>query len=172
MKTESNTLQNLVRYSLLASIATLLQISVIFLPGLGRILGAFNTLPIALAARISPRGGILCYIISTWLTLVMIPSEAPLLVLCTGPLGVALGWGLHLSAGKRKTALSGALIFMCGLLLITLLLGLPVFGPILQGKGLIIMLGFYAGFAWVYSYAWLRMVKKMVGQLERMGVRL
>lgn len=171
MNNDSKALQKLVRYSLLASIAILLQISVVLFPGVGAMFGPFNTLPIALAAYISPKGGFLCYIIATWLTLMIVPTAAPILALCTGPLGIALGWGLHYSLPRMATVLTGATMFTAGILLMTQLLGVPFF-TFAAGRGFTTTLLIYAGFSLIYSYAWVRFVKRVVGQLERMGVRL
>lgn len=171
MDNDRKTLQKLVRYSLLASIAILLQISVVFFPGLGTMLGPFNTLPIALAAYISPRGGLFCYVVATWLTLTIVPTEVPILALCTGPLGIALGWGLHRSLPRTAVILTGAAMFTTGMFLITKLLGVPFFA-FAAGRGFTTMLLIYAGFSLVYSYAWIGVVERVVRQLGRMGVRL
>lgn len=171
-KDKGKALQSLVRYSLLASITTLLQISVVLLPGVGHILGAFNTLPIAIATYISPQGGILCYLVSLWLTLVIAPSETPLLALCTAPLGVFIGWGLTRSFPKSGTIVIGTISFTIGMFLITKLLGIPAFGPVLAGNTFTTMLLFYAGFSFVYSWAWFGLVEKVIRQLQRLGVKL
>lgn len=171
MNKDPKTLQKLVRYSLLASTATLLQISIVFFPGIGRMFGPFNTLPIALAAYISVRGGLLCYVIATWLTLTIVPTEAPILALCTGPLGIALGWGLHRSLSKNTLILIGGATFTCGMFLITKLLGMPFF-VFAAGRGFMTVFLIYAGFSLLYSYAWVGLMKRVVRQLRNMGVRL
>lgn len=160
-------IQKLVRYSLLASITTLLQLSAIFFPGPGHILSAFTTLTVAIAAYMGPRGGIFCYVISTMLTFMLQPSELPLLALCTAPLGLILGWSLHYRFYKLLTVLAGTVILTNGLLIITFILGVPAFGALLFNSGYWTNITIYACFSFVYSYAWYGFVKQIIGNLGR-----
>lgn len=173
MKSESPaSLRNMVRYSLLASVATMLQMSAVLFPGPGRILAAFNTLPIALAAYIGPRGGFFCYLVSAWLAMTIMPAEMPVLVLCTAPLGLVLGWGVHYSLKDPVVILAGTITFAAGMALMTLLLGIPAFGPLFAGKKFPVMFGFYTSFALAYSWAWLGLVKKIIRQMSKVGLDL
>lgn len=165
-------LRNLVRYSLLASIAALMQASAGFFPGPGHVLGAFNTLPIAMAAFISPKGGLFCYIISSWLTFIIMPAQMPLLILCTAPLGLALGTGIHFNAKMSFCIISSAVILTMGMAVLTVILGIPAFGSILKGKGFGIILSFYTCFALVYSYAWYNFAGRIIYQLNKLGLKL
>lgn len=165
-------LRNLVRYALLASLATLMQVSAGFFPGPGHVIGAFNTLPVALAAYISPLGGFFCYLVSGWLTFSIMPSEMPILTLCTAPLGLALGTGMHFDAKKLFTILGGSILLTGGMVILTTLLGIHPFSKILTGQGFTVVLVMYFVFSLVYSYSWYHFARRIVYQMQSLGFTL
>jgi len=157
------------RFSLLASLTALMQIAPGLIPGPGHVLSALGTLPVAVAAFISPRGGMLVAFVSAWLTFMVQPSEAPILILCTGPLGVILGTGLHRSARPITSIVMGTLTLGSGVLVLTFGLGMPAFGPLLSDSNIIIFTGFVTGFSLLYNWAWFRFLRSLLKKLGRTG---
>lgn len=168
MKKRSPTsVRNLVRYSLLASLTALMQVSAGLFPGPGHVVSAFGTLPVAVAAFLSPRGGVACFIISAWLTLIVLPAELPTLALGTAPLGLIIGLGLHYSLAAPVVIITGAVHLTMAMLFMTLVLGIPVFGSYLDSSAIFTLTAVYGGFSLLYSTAWLGFIKKVVFRLTR-----
>ena len=167
LKNKNVSVTDLVRYSLLASLTGLLQVSAALFPGPGNMLSFFSTLPIALAAYISPSGGLACAVISGWLTLVIRHVGLPAFALIMAPLGLAAGTGLHYSVKRSGAILAGAAAVTAGLLFITYVLGFPAFGYSLEQSTILVALPFYASFSLVYSYAWYNFIKKVINRLTR-----
>ncbi len=163
--------RSLVRYSLLASLAALLQASGGFFPGPGHVLSAFSALPVAVAGFMSPWGGVACFAVSVFLTFVIQPAEAIILVFCNAPLGLVIGWGLHHSYRIFNVTLAGTVVLTTGMLILTFGLGFPVFGPIPVERSILTLLPLYTGLAFVYTYAWFRFSQGMIKRLIRTGFK-
>ena len=159
--------RELTRYSLLASLTGLLQVSAALFPGPGNMLSFFSTLPIAMAAFMNPWGGIACAIISGWLTLTIRPIGLPAFALVTAPLGLVIGIGLHYSLKTPVILIMGTAILTLGQLCITYVLGFPAFGYSLENGTIFKVLPFYALFALVYNYSWFRFIRKLMYRFKR-----
>jgi len=172
LKSKTNvSVRSLVRYSLLASLAALLQASGGFFPGPGHVLSAFSALPVAVAAFMSPWGGITCFAASAFLTFMIQPAGSIILTLCNAPLGFVIGWGLHHSYRALKVILIGTVVLTTGMLILTFGLGFPVFGPFPVKKHLFTLLPLYTWLAFLYTYAWLRFSQSMIKRLVNIGLK-
>ncbi|WP_418790430.1 hypothetical protein [Phosphitispora sp. TUW77] len=167
MKNKNISVTSLVRYSLLASLTGLLQVSAALFPGPGNMLSFFSSLPIALAAFISPWGGVACTIISGWLTLLIRPVGLPAFALIMAPLGLVIGISLHYSTKPQGAILAGTAAVTTGLLFITYVLGFPAFGYSLEKSTIFAVLPFYASFSLIYNYAWYNFIKKVLIRLTK-----
>lgn len=165
----SSGIKDFTRFALLASLTALMQISPALIPGPGHVLSAMGTLPVSVAAVIRPRGGVIVAVVSALLIFMLQPAEAPFLVLCTGPLGLALGWGLHHSDRPLFPVLAGTLALTSGTLLLTFGLGIPAFGLLLSGRGMVTVTAFLASFSLLYSWAWFRFLRTLLKRLTRTG---
>ncbi|PKM80360.1 MAG: hypothetical protein CVU89_14215 [Firmicutes bacterium HGW-Firmicutes-14] len=168
MKNQRKTagIRDLVRYSLLASFAALLQVAATLFPGPGHVLSAFSTLPLALASYIAPGGGAASLVIAAWLVLVIQPADLITFLLFTGPLGLVLGWGLHNRAGTPAVVLAGAATLTAAMVFMTHVLGAPFFREFLYNKTTVTVIFTYAAFALLYSWSWVRFLKKVFGRLD------
>lgn len=164
---KSISVQNLVRYSLLATLAAMCQVSGSFFPGPGYVLSAFSTLPVAMAAYINPVGGIYCAVVASWLTFMLQPVEVIWLLLNTAPLGLVIGAGLHWSWRPQLIVLAGTFTLTSAMLFTTYILGIPSFGKIVDPARIWLVITVFAGFSAVYAFAWLRFIRKFVRRLER-----
>lgn len=172
MKSKTSvSVRSLVRYSLVASLASLLQVSGAFFPGPGHVLSAFSALPMAVAAFMSPWGGVTCFAVSAFLTFILQPAASIIFTLCNAPLGFVIGWGLHHSHSTFKITLIGTVVLTTGMLILTFGLGFPVFGPFPVRKHLFTLLPLYIGLAFLYTYAWLRFSQSMLKRLVNIGLK-
>ena len=171
MKNKQNaSVAKLVLCSQMAAITVLLQISIGLLPGPGHILSAFGTLPVAIAAFIAPGPGIMCVLVSSWLTFILLPAELPIFVLCIAPLGLFIGLGLHYSLKPLFVVLVCTFILAAGMLSITFGFGMPAFGPFLVGERYSVLFVCYLGFSFIYSSAWYSFTCRVLTRLRRKGL--
>lgn len=139
---------------LMAALTACFQLAAAFLPGPGHALSAMGTLPIALLACISPAAGLAALLTGSVLVSMISPAEAPILLLMTGPLGLALGWAKNRLFPRWLQVLWAGLILAAGMSLLTYLVGMPAFGNLLAGWGPWLVLAFYLCFAFVYTWLW------------------
>lgn len=162
----TNSLQKFNTCALLASLTVLFQISMGVLPGIGHILSAAGVLPISLMGIVSPGTALMGVAVSAWLTFIILPHELPMFILCTAPLGLVLGFGIHFSLKSPITIIIGTGAFAAGMMIIAFFLGVPAFGPILANKGFYTVFVFYIGFSLAYCMAWLSFITQMKKRLK------
>lgn len=142
----------LVISALLASLAAVFQSAGGFIPGIGYIISPFSTLPIVVAACISPASGFFAYIVAIGLLFMVQPGELFIFPFTTGLLGLAIG--LSIKVLKRRLSivlLSGAALFM-GICFVAFVLRFPIFGSSsVTGP---IILSILLSFSFLYSYLW------------------
>lgn len=143
--------------ALMAALAAILQAAGGLLPGIGMFLSPFTTLPIVVSTLVSIRTGILTYILTIFLLLLMEPSELFIFPFTTGLLGVGLGWTFRILHRRIDIILINGLLLFTGISIPLYIIGFPVFGPAVASSfdGLIVVL--IIVFSFLYSWLWLEL---------------
>ena len=137
----------------------------VFLPGVGLFLSPFATLPIALAAIISVYLGITSLFASAFVLLLISPQEAIILLITTGPLGLALG--INYSKGLVQALTVSTCTLFLGINLLTFVIGIPAFGNMTSNFSMFTAVFVYLVFSLVYSGIWVLVLKSIVQLLEK-----
>lgn len=156
MVTNSNEqgVSRLMWFALLIATAVLLQVAAGYFPGFGHVLSIFGTVPVLLAGLYGMVPGFAVYTVAGVLILAIQPREAPVFLLTTGLLGLALGF----TCGRRFTPAGRifypAAVLAVGITMLTYGAGMPAFGRLTSctQPGLNIL--FFALFSVVYSFLW------------------
>ncbi len=142
---------------ILTALAILFQSAPIFLPGMGLILSPLATLPVALATIRSSYLGIMVFLSSALVLILVNPQEAAIFIMTTGLLGLSLG----ISLNKRivpSIAVCTIVLFI-GIYLLKNAAGLAVFGSLTSDAPFLIEAALFALFALVYSVIWVFLVR-------------
>ena len=152
--------------AMMASLAAILQASGGLLPGIGMFLSPFTTLPILVSTLVSFRTGILTYILTILLLLLMEPSELFIFPFTTGLLGIGLGWTFRILQRRLQIILINGLLLFIGICIPLYVLGFPVFGPAVASDfaGSILVMIF--GFSLLYSWLWLELGLLFLRKIE------
>ena len=142
--------------SLLGAIAAILQ-SDGLIGGFGYAFSMMATGPMVLSTVISVQFGLLTYIVTATLLLIIQPSEVLVFLFTTGLLGVALGLGFKWSRRKVSVTLTGGLALSAGILLLLFVFHFPVLGPSISSDVNATTILAIEGFSIVYSWIWMRL---------------
>ncbi|MFS0779588.1 hypothetical protein ABC255_26785 [Neobacillus sp. 3P2-tot-E-2] len=156
----------LVASSLMGLIAAILQSAGGVIPGIGMLISPFSSAPIIISMLISPTFGILSYILTIFLLLLIQPSELFIFPFTTGALALGISFGLILfNKGWKVICLSG--LFLCvGICILLYLIQFPVLGPFLIQFRVVNFIIIYS-FSLVYSWFWLELVLRLLPRLVK-----
>lgn len=154
---------------ILTSIAVLFQAAPVFLPTIGLVLSPLSTLPIILAAVFEIPIGIMVLFSSALLLFAISPQEAVIMLLTTGPLGIAIG-GLLFRRGFVVTLLFSTVSLFFGILFMTYVVGIPAFGDFTESFSSTITLMIYLLFSFIYVGFWTICVRRFIERLVRAGL--
>ncbi|MCT2536687.1 hypothetical protein NC661_20000 [Aquibacillus koreensis] len=145
----------LVYGSLLGAIAALLQAAGLF-AGIGYAFSIMATGPIVLATVISIRIGLITYVLTTCLLVIIQPTEVFIFLFTTGLLGVSLGIGFKLVRQTAMVTLIGAVSLATGVLSLLYLFQFPILGPSINSELSVKVIAGVVAFSLVYSWIWMR----------------
>ena len=152
--------------SLLGAIAAILQ-SAGLIGGFGYAFSMMATGTIVLATIISTQFGLLTYVVTALLLLIIQPSEVLVFMFTNGLLGVALGLGFKWTRRIVSVSLVGGLALTSGILLLLMVFHFPVLGPSLSRNVNIPIILAIAGFCYIYSLIWIRVSMSGMNQLNK-----
>ncbi|ULT57325.1 hypothetical protein L1999_01545 [Neobacillus drentensis] len=152
--------------SLLGAIAAILQ-SAGLIGGFGYAFSMMATGPIVLSTVISVQFGLLTYVVTAILLLIIQPSEVLVFLFTTGLLGVALGLGFKWSKQKISVTLTGGLALSAGILLLLFIFHFPVLGPSISSDINPTTILAIEGFSIVYSWIWMRVSIAGIRQITK-----
>jgi hypothetical protein len=154
---------------LFSALAVLLQSAPVYIPGFGLALSPFSTLPVALAAAVSPAAGVISYLCSGVILLFINIQEAVIFVFATGILGLVLG----LLPRKRvlSRALAAGLALFIGLTVLYRGFGIDVFGPVTGSAGDLILPAFLM-FSIAYAILWSFGLKVLFGRYFKKIIKI
>ncbi len=151
----------------LSAFAVLFQLSPVILPGVGLILSPMTTLPIAIAASLPFPLGVLTLLASAPIVFIFSPEECMIMLLTTGPLGIALG-----SVVSRSTPVAlllPALTLFTGMSLLTYVMQIAAFGDLTASFNIPVTLLVFISFSFIYTILWTFLLKKILKRLFRIS---
>jgi hypothetical protein len=131
IRDQSSLTFKLVASALMSLIAAILQSAGGIIPGVGMLISPFSTAPIIISVLISPSYGILSYILTIFLLLLIQPPELIIFPFTTGATAIGIGFGLILFNKVWKVISFSSLFLSIGICLLLYLLQFPVLGPFL-----------------------------------------
>lgn len=149
---------------ILTSIAVIFQSAPIFLPIIGLALSPLSTLPIALAAFYNISLGITVYFSSALILALVSLQETIILLFTTGLLGIGIGAFLYRKGILVSILFSSILLFL-GMILLTFLLGFPVFGDLTSSVSTPLIILVYLSFSLIYAIIWNILIRKFINYL-------
>jgi hypothetical protein len=149
-------LKKLMFAALLAAIAAVFQSFGGLLPAIGYLLSPFSTLPIMLAMLASFRSGVLTYILTICLLLVMEPSELVIFPFTTGLLGLGLGWTFLSIKHPLGIVITNGALLCIGICIPLYGFGFPIFGSYVSPSFTLIPIVVLSAFSLLYSWIWFK----------------
>lgn len=119
--------------SLLASIAALFQLMPVFYSEVFLFLTIFSAVPIYLVARISPKAGLLSYIVAAMLVMIFSMHEGLFFLFTNGIVGLSLGICSFYTEKRRFIWTLSSIILTIALVIINYGIGIPIFGSKIPG---------------------------------------
>ncbi|WP_040209122.1 hypothetical protein [Neobacillus jeddahensis] len=146
--------KRLVVAGLFASIAAILQAAGGFLPVLGYFISPFATAPILFCAILSLPLGTMAYFLTTFMLLILQPSELLVFPFTTGLLGLGTGVAFY-CFNKRLTIIAvGAAFLSLGILSLLYVFTFPVLGPVVSGSFSLLTASAIFLFSFIYNWIW------------------
>lgn len=140
--------------ALFASLAAVLQAAGGLLPGVGYLISPFATAPILLCAMLSFPLGVLSYILTNLLLLILQTSELMVFPFTTGLLGLSVGAAFHFLKMRLTIIITGAIVLTLGILSLLYVFHFPVLGPIVSKSfSFFITSGIFL-FSFLYNWIW------------------
>lgn len=145
----------------------LFQSAPVWLHGLGLFLSPLATLPAALATVLSIPLGVVVYMAAAFLLMIVSPQEAAIFLLGTGLLGLSLGIG-HKKETLQRILISATALFI-GLIFLTKLILIPVFGP-LTPRSLGVEFLVFLPFSLLYTSIWAAVIPFVLSRLDKISL--
>lgn len=158
--------KKLVLGSILAAFAAIFQSAGIFV-GFGYAFSILATMPIVLAAMISIRLGLMSYILTILLLLIIQPSELIVFPFTTGLLGLSLGMAFLWWENWVPISFFGGISLAVGILFLLYIVKFPVLGPSVSHTFQIPVVLAVLLFSLFYSMVWMGLSRKVYKLLFR-----
>ncbi|GIN87416.1 hypothetical protein J6TS2_38020 [Heyndrickxia sporothermodurans] len=143
--------------SILTCSAAIFQASGGFLPVFGYIISIFSTAPVIFCSLISIQFGILSYVLTIILLVMLQPSEVLIYSFTTGLLGLGIGISILYLNRKVTIIFCSSLYLVFGILVLLYALKFPILGPIgSKTFSLWETLGIFL-FSFFYSLIWVEL---------------
>lgn len=152
---------------ILSAFAVLFQLSPAILPGVGLILSPMTTLPIAIAASLSFPLGFLTLLASAPIVFIFSPEECMIMLLTTGPFGIALGSVVNRS--KPAALLWPVLTLFTGMNLLTYVVQIAAFGDLTASFTIPVTLLAFIFFSFIYTILWKFLLEKILKRIFKIS---
>ncbi|MDQ1004598.1 dolichyl-phosphate-mannose--protein O-mannosyl transferase [Neobacillus niacini] len=154
----------LVASALMALIAAILQAAGGVIPGIGMLISPFSTAPIIISVLILPSYGILSYLLTIFLLLLIQPSELFVFPFTTGAMAIGIGLGFVLFSKLWKVITFSSLFLCIGICLLLYVFQFPVLGPFLIEFRVLNIFIIYS-FSLVYCWLWIELVLRLLPKI-------
>jgi hypothetical protein len=152
----------------MAAIAALFQLMPSLLSEMFVFMTVFSALPIYIIARISPKAGLLSYIVADFLVLLLSVHEGLLFLFTNGIVGLSLGIGGYFIQRKSMVILSSCMVLASALAVVNYGIGIPVFGGELPGR-IVFQIVVLLAFALIYNTLFYLFADFLYNRLKKLG---
>lgn len=159
----------LVISALMGLIAATLQAAGGVIPGFGMLISPFSTAPIIISMLILPSYGILSYLLTIFLLLLIQPSELIVFPFTTGAMAIGIGLGFILFHKGWKVITFSSLFLSTGICLSLYVFQFPVLGPFLiefRIWNIIVIYLFSLLYCWFWVELSLRLLPKLLKPIK------
>lgn len=156
----------LVAAALLSATAVILQ-SAGALGGPGFAVSALVTLPISIAAVFAVHSGILAYLTTLCLLVIVQPTEVLIFPFTTGLLGLGIGFSFRIFNKRAAIIPVAALTLTVGISILLYCIQFPVMGPIISTRFHFLSIACMYIFSFLYSWLWVEICRITLRFLSR-----
>lgn len=149
--------KRLVLGSILACMATVLQVAGGFLPGIGYFISPFSTLPILIGAMFFLQMGVMSYLLTILLLFILFPSELFIFPFTTGLLGIGIGGAFSFFKKRLSIIFVGAILLTIGIMSLLYVFHFPILGPAVSDSYSFLTVGSVFIFTFLYNWLWVEM---------------
>ncbi|MCM3653769.1 DUF2232 domain-containing protein [Metabacillus litoralis] len=165
-KTASIT-KKLTTIALLTTLSAILQSAGGFIPVAGLFISPFATAPVIISTTLSEKYGVLGYLLTIFLLVLIQPSEVLIFTFTTGLLGIGIGLAYHVWKRRLSLIISGAIALLSGILIVLLVFQFPLLGPSIQPTIDLPLFFSLAFFSFFYSWFWVELSVFLFKRLKR-----
>jgi hypothetical protein len=158
---------NLMLVSILACMAALLQSAGGFFPGIGYLISPLATAPILLCSIFSIPSGVMSYVLTNSLLLILQPTELIIFPFTTGLLGLGIGAAFLLFKIRISMIAAGSVLLTLGIITLLYIFQFPVLGPIVSNSFSFLTTGIIFLFTFFYSWLWVELALIIVKRLSQ-----
>ncbi len=151
MLTKTN---RLVLVSIISGLAAVFQAAAGFFPGVGYIISPLATAPIIFCTILSIRLGLMSYLLSVLMLLIIQPSELIVFPFTTGLLGLGVGYAFLKYKKRLGIIMSGCAALSLGIIIVLYAFNFPLLGPAASTSFNPFAVGGIFLFAIIYSWIW------------------
>lgn len=157
---------------LMAALAAMMQVSAAFWPGVGHILAALSSLPVAAGVLLVPKGALPMILAAAGLLASIYAHEALVFLLTTAPVGLMAAWAARLHRPVWLRLLLPGVAVSSGILLMVYAAGLPVFGDSITSLAPLFATTVYVAFGFTYTWLWIWLAGRLAPRLLRLQTRV
>lgn len=159
--------KKLTTIALFTALSVILQSAGGFIPVAGLFISPFATAPIMISSTLSKKYGILGYLLTIFLLILIQPSEVLIFTFTTGLLGMGIGLAYHVWKRRLSLIISGTIALLSGILIVLLVFQFPLLGPSIQPAITLPLFLSLACFSFFYSWIWIELSVFLFKRLKR-----
>lgn len=171
LRTEKTSTFKTIAVALMGLIAALFQSAGGLIPGIGMLISPFATAPIIIGMLFGTLYGLMGYVLTIFLLLLIQPSELIIFPFTTGLIAIGIGLSLILFKKRWQILSFSGLFLLIGIC--TLLYGIqfPVLGPFLIKFNFLNLISIYL-FSLLYSWVWTELVIRFLPTIFKILVKV
>lgn len=149
---------------IISAISVILQAAPIYLPVFGMVISPVSTLPVAIATGINVYLGLMVFMSSALVLIIVSIQEAFIFIFTTGLLGLVLA-GFIYRKGILISVFITAAILTGGMITLTYIIGIPGFEKFAASLSLPTTIMIYSIFSLFYIYIWAILLRRFTHRL-------
>ncbi len=150
--------------TMLSTIAAILQSAGGWIPIAGLFISPLATAPSIISVVLSARYGMIGYLLTIFLLVLIQPSEVIIFAFTTGLLGIGIGIACHVWKRRLSLIMTGGVFLLSGILFVLHVFRFPLLGPF--GGSMIPLALFSLFYSWIWVELTVVMFKRLKGIVE------
>jgi hypothetical protein len=133
------------------------SLAALFQSAIGIFISPLSTAPILFCFILSLPLGVITYILTNLILLIIQPSELIIFPFTTGILGMGIGVAFYFFKQRLYIIISGAILLTIGIITLLYVFKFPVLGPMISKDFSLSTTSFLFLFAFLYSWIWVEL---------------